>query len=153
MRPPALPVAAALALVAWPVAAHETLHEVQRGRAIAVRAWEADGRPLADAAYAIYSPVDPDEPHQEGWTDRDGWLAFVPDAPGRWRVKVIDPGGHGLDLEVDAGTAPGPAAQAGPPPRAPSGAAFTLRPLVGLAAIGAIFATLYLTYRRKGSTR
>jgi len=73
-------------------------------------------------------------------------VAFVPDAAGKWRVKVIEATGHGLDLEIDAATsALAPAVPSGP--RSP--VAFVLRPLVGLAAIGAVFAALYLGYRRK----
>lgn len=130
-------------------AAHETLHEVQRGRAIAVKAWFADGEVLAYTPYEVYSPADPRIPHQKGRTDRAGWLAFVPDAPGPWRVKVIDDTGHGLDLEVDAGAAASPAGPAAAPV---SGVAFVLRPLAGLLAIGAVFAALYALYRRRGAT-
>jgi len=136
----------AAALAASPARAHETLHDVERGRAIAVRAYFADGDCLAYAAYEVYSPADPRIPHQKGRTDRNGWLAFVPDAAGKWRVKVIEATGHGLDLEIDAATsALAPAVPSGP--RSP--VAFVLRPLVGLAAIGAVFAALYLGYRRK----
>lgn len=144
---------AALALaLAAPARAHETLHEVARGRAIAVRATFVDGEVLAYVPYEVYSPADPRIPHQKGRTDRSGWLAFVPDAPGKWRVRVIDDTGHGLDLEVDA------EAQSAPPdapaggPGAGAGAAFVLRPLLGLAVIGAVFAALFFAYRRKGTT-
>jgi len=136
--------AAVLALSAATASAHETLHEVQRGKAIAVKAYFVDGEVLAYAAYEVYSPADPEVPHQKGRTDRSGWLAFVPDAPGRWRVKVVDSSGHGLDVEVDPSG--GPAADT-----AVSDAAFILRPLVGLAAIGGVFAALYFASRRKGS--
>jgi len=141
-----------LALAARPAGAHETLHEVARGKAIAVKAYFSDGEVLAYTAYEVYSPADPKIPHQKGRTDRGGWLAFVPDAPGRWRVKVIDETGHGLDLQVDAGSQAGaPAATA--TGGTPSSLAFVLRPLIGLAAIGVVFAALYLAYRRKGTTR
>ncbi|HET9552215.1 MAG TPA: hypothetical protein VFP50_04550 [Anaeromyxobacteraceae bacterium] len=137
---------AALALVlAAPASAHETLHEIARGKAVAVRAYFADGEVLAYAAYEVYAPADPKIPYQKGRTDRSGWLAFVPDAPGAWRVKVIDDTGHGLDLLVDAAGAAAP--DAGPA----SGAAFVLRPLVGIAVIGAVFGALWLAYRRKGA--
>ena len=140
----ALAVAALAGALAAPVArAHEVLHAVERGRAVSVKAFFADGEVLAYAQYEVYSPSDPRIPWQKGRTDRGGWLAFVPDVPGPWRVKVADATGHGLDLEVDAG---GPAAFA----PAGSTAAFVLRPLVGLAAIGAIFAVLFQLYRRKG---
>ncbi len=145
------PAAALALLLAAPALAHEVLHEVQRGRALAVRAYESDGDALAQATYRVYSPADPGTPFLEGRTDRNGWLAFVPDAPGRWRVQVVGTDGHGLDLVVD-GTAP--AAAAGAPAPAPgggepSGAAFVLRPLVGLLAVAGLFAALFLFYRRK----
>jgi len=139
-------VAGALGLAAAPALAHETLHEIQRGKAVAVKAYFADGEVLAYRAYEVYSPADSEIPYQKGRTDRSGWVAFVPDAPGKWRVKVIDDTGHGLDVQIDAG-APG----ASPPAGAVSSSAFALRPLLGLAAIGAVFAALFLGYRRKGT--
>lgn len=141
----ALSVLAALPALA---SAHEVLHTVERGRAVAVHAYFPDGEDLAYCAFEVFSPADPKVPHQKGRTDRKGWLAFVPDAPGAWRVKVVDATGHGLELElkVDAVAAP-PGASA----PAASTAAFVLRPLVGLLAIGAVFAALFLIYRRKES--
>lgn len=141
--------AAVAALAAAPVAAHETLHEVVRGQAIAVKAYFADGEVLAYTAYEVYSPADPKIPYQKGRTDRNGWVAFVPDAPGKWRLKVMDDTGHGLDVEIDAESSPG--TSAAPAAGAVSSAAFVLRPLVGLAVIGAIFAALVLAYRKKGT--
>jgi len=151
----ALALAALLgALAAGPARGHETLHEVQRGKAVAVRAYASDGEALAFTAFEVYSPADRKAPHQQGHTDRNGWLAFVPDLPGRWRVRVIEDGGHGLDVEIDAEAPAGAAAPAAGPPAAPGGAgssaAFVLRPLVGLAAIGAVFAGLFVLYRRRG---
>ena len=132
------------------VLAHEVLHQVERGRAVAVRAYESDGESLAHAAYEVYSPADPGTPHQSGRTDRSGWLAFVPDVPGQWRVKVIDDTGHGLDVVVDAAPA---ASAAGATATAPaSGAAFVLRPVAGVAVIAALFGILLAIYRRKRST-
>lgn len=131
--------------------AHETLHEIERGKAIAVRAYLVDGEALAYTAYEVYSPADAKIPTQKGRTDRGGWLAFVPDAPGKWRVKVIDETGHGLDLEVDAAVPSGPAATSSG--GGASTLAFVLRPLVGLAVIGAVFAALVLAYRKKERAR
>ncbi|MFT3916680.1 MAG: hypothetical protein QM704_22145 [Anaeromyxobacteraceae bacterium] len=144
--PRAAVLTAALAAAA-PALAHEVLHEVERGRAIAVKAYFADGEVLAYTPYEVYSPADRKLPHQKGRTDRGGWLAFVPDAPGKWQVKVIDDTGHGLDLEVDASLPAAPGAGG-----APSTLAFVLRPLVGLAVIAALFALLYRHHRRKGAT-
>ena len=142
--------AATLALLA-PAAAlgHEVLHELARGRAVAVRAFFADGEVLAYTPYEIYSPADPKIPYQKGRTDRSGWLSFVPDVAGKWRVKVIDDTGHGLDLEVDAATGGAGTPSSGAAPA--STAAFVLRPLVGLAVIAAVFGLLFTLYRRKGT--
>ncbi len=121
--------------------AHEVLHEVAWGRAVAVRAFFADGEPLAYAQYEVYAPADPAIPHQKGRTDRSGWLAFVPDVAGSWRVKVADATGHGFDLQVDTA-----AASAAPP----STLAFALRPIAGIAAIGVVFGALFALHRRRG---
>ena len=136
----------AAALLAPPSAdAHEVLSAVERGRAVAVRAYFADGEVLAYAQYEVYSPADPKVPHQKGRTDRNGYLAFVPDAAGPWRVKVADDSGHGLDLRVEA---------EGPPTGGGTGSlpatAFVLRPLLGVVALAAIFVGIYLVQRRKG---
>jgi nickel transport protein len=134
-------VAAVALLSPLAAAGHEVLHQIERGRAVAVKAYFADGEVLAYTEYEIYSPSDPRIPTQKGRTDRSGWLSFVPDAPGKWRVRVIDRTGHGLDLEVDAGpAAAGPTVpdRGGPT----STTAFVLRPLLGLAVIAAVFALL-----------
>lgn len=145
IRRAALALLAALPVVAG---AHEVLHTVERGRAIAVHAYFPDGEDLAYGAYEVFSPADAKVPHQKGRTDRKGWLAFVPDAPGSWRVKVVDGTGHGLEVEVDTAIAPQAAGSS-----ALSTAAFVLRPLVGVLAIGAVFAALFTLHRRKASTR
>jgi nickel transport protein len=139
---------AALALglaFAATAAAHETIHEIQRGKAIAVKASFADGEVLAYTAFEVYSPADAKLPWLKGRTDRAGWLAFLPDVPGKWRVKVFDATGHGLDLEVEATPATGELA--GPP--VAGRLAFILRPLLGLAVIALVFASLVLAWRKK----
>jgi nickel transport protein len=155
VRYPSLAVAA---LLAYPTlsAAHQTLHEVRRGGAVAVRVYESDGDPVAGTAFEVYSPADPGKPWQIGRTDRTGWLAFVPEVTGRWRVRVIEASGHGLDIGVEVApqaSPPGAIAPAGPPSPAPAapaaGAAFILRPLLGLAVIGVVFAALFLAWRKK----
>jgi nickel transport protein len=149
-RRAALLAAALAALLPAAARAHEVLHQIERNRAVAVKAYYADGEVLAYVQYEIYSPADPKIPYQKGRTDRSGWLSFVPEAMGKWRVKIIDSTGHGLDLEVDAVAS----AVASPSPgnAAPdSAAAFVLRPLVGLAVIAAAFGLLFTVYRRKGA--
>jgi len=141
----------ALATIAPAARGHEVLHEIERGRATAVRAFFADGEPLAYAAVEVYSPADPAVPHQKGRTDRNGWVAFVPDAPGAWRVKIVDGSGHGLELEVDVAPTSTATTDAPRTPASLSPLAFVLRPLVGLAVIGAVFAVLVVVRRRKGT--
>lgn len=142
--------ALALALALAPGAArgHEVLHELAPGGAAGLRVYYADGEPLAYQAYELWSPSDPRVPWQKGRTDRAGWIAFVPDVPGAWRVKVVDAAGHGLDATVQV-----PARAAGPAAAAPAGpgAGFVLRPLLGVAVIVAIFAALFAWQRRKGA--
>lgn len=134
--------------------AHEVLHQVERSRAVALQAYFADGEVLAYARYEVYSPADPKIPHQRGRTDRDGWLAFVPAVPGTWRVKVINDTGHGLDVGVEVPSTPAGATAAGRSSAAvPGVAAFVLRPLVGVAAIAAVFGVLLVVHRRQGTTR
>jgi len=139
-------------LLAPPAFAHETLHQVVQGKAVAVRAYESDGEPLALTPFEVYSPAEPKVAWTTGTTDRDGWLAFVPNGPGRWRVRVIEVTGHGLDLSVDVPVAAGaPAAlSAAGPVEGAGGAAFLLRPLLGLAVIGLVFTALVLAWRKKG---
>ncbi len=128
--------------------AHEVLHDVERGRAVAVRVYESDGEALANAQFEVSSPSAPGAAYAAGRTDRAGWLAFVPDAPGRWRVKVVEATGHGLDMTIDVAQSGAPAQGTAP---AASGAGFVLRPLLGAIFIAAVFAGLVLLARRRSA--
>jgi nickel transport protein len=146
-------VALALLGVTTPAAAHEVLHEVQRGRAVAVHAWFPDGESLAYVQAEVFSPADGKVPHWKGRTDRNGWLAFVPDVPGRWRVRIVDSTGHGLDTEVEVASL-APEGAGAPPGAGASGLAsldLVLRPVVGVALIAALFGFLYLRGKRRRS--
>jgi nickel transport protein len=138
---------AAALLAAAPAAAHEVLHEVARGRAVALRATYADGEPLAYCEAEVFSPADPRIPWQKGRTDRKGWVAFVPDVAGTWRVRVVDTTGHGLtaDVQADPGAAAPPSAGQGAPATLP----FVLRPLLAVALIVALFALIGWRARRR----
>jgi len=142
------------ALLAHPALAHETLHQVVQGKGVAIRAFESDGDPLAATPFEVYSPAEPKVAWTTGRTDRDGWLAFVPGGPGRWRVRVIEATGHGLDVAVDVPPSAATAAPSVPPAAGPvggpGGVAFLLRPLLGLAVIGLVFTALVLAWRKKG---
>jgi nickel transport protein len=138
----------ALALCcASPAFAHEVLHSVERGRAIAVKAFFADGETLAYTEYVVFSPSDPKIPYQKGRTDRGGYLAFVPDSTGTWHVKVSTTDGHGLELDVPAEAADKKTAAAG----GIASWAFVARPLVGVILIVGLFVVLSRLYRRRKS--
>jgi len=139
----------ATACLALPAAAHEVTSEVVRDRAVAVRALAHDGAALADATAEVFSPSSDAIPSWRGRTDRNGWIAFVPDAPGRWRVRVVDATGHGIVTPVDV-PAPGAAATSPAGAPAPSAMATLARPLIGVALVAAIFGALYLRGRRTG---
>ena len=142
-----LPLAVAVAWLAFPAAAHEVTAEVTRDRSVAVRARTHDGDGLGNAVAEVFSPADPATPFWKGRTDRNGWVAFVPDAPGRWRVQVVDPTGHGVVATVDV-PAPG-AAGPGPASSPPASAGASLaRPVVGVTLVAAIFGLLYAWGRR-----
>ena len=138
-----------LCLVSNVANAHEVLHAVERGKAIAVKAYFADGEVLAYTEYQVFSPTDAKIPYQKGRTDRGGYLAFVPDNPGKWRVKISDTTGHGLDLEVDASDATPSGRNVG----TVAAWAFVAQPLIGVVAVAAIFAALIVIYRRKSAGR
>jgi nickel transport protein len=133
------------AAVALPASAHEVLHEVRPGGAVAVRVFHSDGEPLASAPYEVWSPADPGVAWQKGRTDREGWLAFVPAAPGAWRVKVIGDDGHGLETVIDT------TALASLPTATPGSSSIAAAPrlVVGVALVALLFGALVLLARRR----
>lgn len=155
---------ATLVLGAGAAHAHEVLHSTEPGRAVAVRVYYPDGETLAYTEYEVFSPADARIQHQKGRTDRRGYLSFVPDAAGSWRVRVSDASGHGLETTVEisaevleallrdgAGAGQGSATATGDPHRNRGIAswAFVLRPVLGVLAILAVFITLTWLHRRR----
>ena len=133
--------------------AHEVLHSVERGRAIAVKVFFADGEPLAYSEYLLFSPADAKIPYQKGRTDRSGYVAFMPDVPGNWHVRVTEAGGHGLEADVLVDP---PGRETGAAKSASTGIsswAFALRPLLGVFLIVALFIALIVLNRRKGARK
>jgi nickel transport protein len=153
LRTHAVVMVAAL-LVGSSAFAHEVLHSVERGRAIAVKAFFADGEPLAYTEYQLFSPADAKIPYQKGRTDRSGYVAFMPDVPGNWHVRITESGGHGLDVDV-AALPPGrdSGQQAASTSTGIATWAFALRPLLGVVLIGALFIVLIALYRKKGTRK
>ncbi len=142
----------ALCLLGTAASAHEVLHDIERGRAVAVKVYFADGEVLAYAEYQVFSPADAKIPYQKGRTDRAGYVAFVPDLPGHWRVRVADEGGHGLELDVPV-PAPGQDQGRVAPAAGVATWALVARPLVGAGVIAAVFGFVVWLYRRKERAR
>lgn len=131
-----------------PASAHEVLHTVERGRALAVKALFADGEPLAYAEYVVFSPADARIPYQKGRTDRGGYVAFVPDVPGAWHVRVTDASGHGVDLDASVAL---PLEACEPSSSGIRSWAFALRPILGVSVLAVLFGALVLLYRKRRS--
>ena len=96
--------ALAVALFACTALAHShglTLaRQEASGGVIVVRAGYDPGGPVALADVSISPPGD-GPPFQRGQTDLNGAFAFLPDAPGPWRVVVNDGSGHRAERVVD----------------------------------------------------
>jgi len=68
---------------------------------IEVRYEDVRGSPMSYAAVKVYPPDNPSLPFQEGYTDRNGRFAFLPDKPGVWKVEVNDGMGHAVEVEIE----------------------------------------------------
>ena len=99
----------ALALVAaGTLRAHDLVVRTEvTDSAVIVRAAYDGGDPASNADVSIYRPDEPDALFQQGRSDRNGAFAFVPDAPGDWRVEVDDGFGHRLEHTVATGAGVG----------------------------------------------
>lgn len=139
------PLLLALALLPAAARGHEVLHEARPGGATAVRVFDAGGRAVAGAAFELFAPGERGAPRLRGQTDRNGWLAFVPDAPGTWRLRLSDASGHGAEIAVEVG-----AASPAPAPL-PGGAGPLLQPAIGAGVVLLLFALLYAFLRRRRS--
>ncbi|HEX9052723.1 MAG TPA: hypothetical protein VF841_19510 [Anaeromyxobacter sp.] len=127
-----LSLAAAVAAAPTPARAHGVVAQVERSDgAVAVRLRYHDGPVLAGATYVVQSPRGGDAPFAEGRTDRHGWVAFTPDVPGRWTVRIADATGHGKTVEVDVPSVATPAAAPAPPPGAAAAPTIQLSPQGG----------------------
>lgn len=85
-------------MVIWTgnVSAHDMIHDIKEGNAIVIRAGYDTGEPMSYSEVLIYSPRDGKIEFQNGRTDKNGSFAFLPDAPGEWRIVVSGEEGHGF---------------------------------------------------------
>ncbi len=72
-----------------------TIHYVVQQKGIAVKIFYSEKDPASYAQYEIYGPSD-GLPHQTGRTDKNGFVCFVPDRAGPWKIKVWGDSSHGL---------------------------------------------------------
>ena len=82
--------------------AHSINYLVQQ-KGMAVRAYYSENDPAAYSQYELYGPGDK-EPHQIGRTDKNGYVAFVPDRPGIWKLQIwgeSSHGYHGVTTEIN----------------------------------------------------
>jgi nickel transport protein len=88
-------------LTASVLQAHTVNYEVQQ-KGIAVRVFYSADDPASYSEFEVFGPGDT-LPHQTGRTDKNGFVSFVPDRLGVWKVKVLGEsshGYHGVTIEV-----------------------------------------------------
>jgi nickel transport protein len=74
---------------------HSINYHIQQ-KGIAVRAFYSAKDPSSYSQYEIYGPGDKEDlPHQTGRTDKNGFLSFVPDRAGTWKIKLWGESAHG----------------------------------------------------------
>ena len=105
----AIVLGALLSLVASQAQAHAlyAAHTWQGAVALVQFAY-AGGEQPTYAKVEVYSPADSKVEFQNGRTDAQGRFAFMPDAPGQWRIIMADNMGHRVEhaVEVSAGRSP-----------------------------------------------
>jgi len=91
-------------LLLLPVSIAET-HSVDyqvENKGISARIFFGADEPASYSPYEIFGPDDT-VPHQKGRTDKNGFVSFVPDRPGKWLIKVAaesEHGGHAANIEI-----------------------------------------------------
>jgi nickel transport protein len=74
---------------------HSISYQVEQ-KGIALRSFYSAKDPASYSQYEIWGPGDREDlPHQTGRTDKNGFLAFVPDRAGTWKVRVWGESSHG----------------------------------------------------------
>ena len=82
--------------------AHSINYHIEQ-KGMAVRAYYSENDPAAYSQYELFGPGDK-EPHQIGRTDKNGYVAFVPDRTGIWKLQVwgeSSHGYHGVTTEIN----------------------------------------------------
>jgi nickel transport protein len=85
-----------------PAIAHSIQYQVEN-RGISVRVFYSADDPASYSQYEVFGPGDK-IPHQKGRTDKNGFISFLPDRPGKWFIKVwgeSEHGYHGAQIEIE----------------------------------------------------
>ncbi len=89
-----------LLAVTW-AEAHSVEYQVEN-RGISARFFFLPNDPASYSAYEIFGPGD-NIPYQKGRTDKNGVVAFLPDRPGTWHIKMTaesEHGGHASSVDI-----------------------------------------------------
>ena len=84
--------------------AHTVNYAVEQKSVVAVRVFYAADDPANYSEFEVYAPNSGDLPYQTGRTDKNGFVSFIPDRQGIWKVKVLGEsahGYHGVSVEVN----------------------------------------------------
>jgi nickel transport protein len=87
--------------------AHSVQYHVEQKPLTVVRVFFEPDDPASDSAYQVFAPGE-DVAYQKGRTDRNGFISFIPDRGGVWRVKLdgeSQHGMHGVVVEVKVSAA------------------------------------------------
>lgn len=85
-----------------PLFGHSIHYDVQQ-KGISVKVFYEKEHPASYSEYELFGPGDK-EPHQIGRTDKNGFLSFIPDRMGSWKIKVWGEsthGFHGVTIDIN----------------------------------------------------
>ncbi len=89
-----------------PLFGHSIHYDVQQ-KGISVKVFYEKDNPASYSEYELFGPGDK-EPHQIGRTDKNGFLSFIPDRMGSWKIKVWGEsthGFHGVTIDINVNQA------------------------------------------------
>lgn len=126
-------------------------------RSIPMDFFYSTGDTMACNEFEVWSPADDKFPWQEGRTDQEGHIAFMPDCVGKWKVIVDSGDGHRAVAEIDIGedflnNAPADQGKVTvkPSEAAPHGINLLMRCLCGVSILFNISAAVLLYKGKKG---
>ena len=148
-----LAVALLLAGTAAQVSAHALYAaDTRHDGVVLVQFAYSSGEQPTYAKVEVYSPADDKVEFQNGRTDAQGRFAFMPDAPGRWRIIMADNMGHRVEHPVEISAVQGAAAATAAHDAGLGGFSTPLRILLGLSLIANMALAATMLRRRKKLT-